>query len=270
MEVDELPAWLERNEGQLREQLLAARFRPMAVRKHEIPKSGGGIRTLGIPTVVDRLVQQAMLLVMQPAIDPTFSERSYGFRPGRSAQQAIAQALQYVRDGRIWVVDVDLEAFFDRVNHDVLMSRVARLIDDKRMLKTIRAFLEAGIMSEGVVMNRDEGTPQGGPLSPLLANILLDEVDKELEARGHAFVRYADDNNVYVRTQKAAQRVLESLRKTYARLRLRVNEQKSAAARVWDRKFLGFTFRRISTEAGREIEVAISTKAQERFRERVR
>lgn len=268
MPVAQLTIWLEANEARLREQLLSARYRPSPVRRHELPKPGGGTRLLGIPTAVDRMVQQALLQVLQPLIDPTFSDHSYGFRPGRSAQQAVGRAHQYVCEGRHWVVDVDLEKFFDRVNHDVLMSRVARCIEDKRVLKVIRAFLEAGIMVQGVVLDSEEGTPQGGPLSPLLANILLDEVDKELESRGHAFVRYADDCNVYVHTEKAAQRVLVSLRKTYARLHLRLNESKSAAAKVWGRRFLGFTFR--GSKTAEEPEIGISNKARERFRERVR
>jgi RNA-directed DNA polymerase len=268
MTTDALPAWLARNEGTLREQLLSGRYKPQVVQRVEIPKPNGGVRMLGIPTVVDRLVQQALLQVMQPQIDPTFSAHSYGFRPGRSAHQAVAAAQEFVREGKQWVVDVDLEAFFDRVNHDVLMSRVARRIEDKRVLKTVRAFLEAGIMVNGVAMASEEGTPQGGPLSPLLANILLDEVDKELEARGHSFVRYADDCNVYVRTENAAQRVLNSLRKLYAGLRLKINESKSAAASVWGRSFLSFMFYKGPGEEG-PVQ-GISTKARERFRDRVR
>lgn len=268
MHTEALPVWLEQHEGRLREQLLSGRYRPQAVRRVELPKPDGGTRTLGIPTVVDRLVQQALLEVLQPQLDPTFSEHSYGFRPGRSAHQAIEAAERAVRDGRLWVVDVDLETFFDRVNHDVLMSRVARRVEDKRVLKTIHAFLEAGIMVNGIVMEREEGTPQGGPLSPLLANLLLDEVDKELETRGHVFVRYADDCNVYVRSERGAQRVLESLRKLYGRLRLRINEHKSAAAPVWGRSFLGFTFRQTPGNGGPAV--TVSEKARKRFREKLR
>jgi group II intron reverse transcriptase/maturase len=196
MRVEQLPPYLKLHWPRLREELLAGSYQPQPVRRHEIPKQGGGVRALGIPTVLDRFIQQAILQVLQPRFDPTFSERSYGFRPGRSAQQAIAKAQQYVEAGRRYVVDVDLETFFDRVNHDVLMGRLAKRIEDKRLLRLIRRYLAAGVMAHGVVLERHEGTPQGGPLSPLLANVLLDEVDRELEKRGHAFVRYADDCNV--------------------------------------------------------------------------
>ena len=200
-------------------------------------KSGGGVRELGIPTVLDRFIQQAILQVLQPRFDPTFSRHSHGFRPGRRAHDAVREAQQYIQEGRRWVVDVDLEKFFDRVNHDVLMGRLAKRIEDKAMLRILRRYLEAGVMANGVVMERHMGTPQGGPLSPLLANVLLDEVDKELELRGHAFVRYADDCNVYVRSRRAGQRVMQALRHLYGKLRLQVNEGKSAVARVWDRQF---------------------------------
>ena len=204
MTVEELPAYLVANWRAVREKLLAGTYQPQPVRRQEIPKSGGGMRELGIPTVLDRFIQQAILQVLQPRFDPTFSEHSYGFRPGRSAHDAVCAAQQYIQEGRRWVVDVDLEKFFDRVNHDVLMGRLAKRIADKRLLGLIRRYLEAGIMADGVVMERHEGTPQGGPLSPLLANVLLDEVDKELEKRGHAFARYADDCNVYVRSSGRA------------------------------------------------------------------
>jgi RNA-directed DNA polymerase len=239
--VGELDAWLEAHREELVASLLDGSYRPQEVRGVEIPKSGGGVRQLGIPTVVDRLVQQAILQVLDPLLDPTFSESSYGFRSGRSAHQALRKASEYVAEGRLIVVDVDLEKFFDRVNHDVLMGRLARRIEDKRLLRIIRRFLEAGIMRQGVVVRRWEGTPQGGPLSPLLANLLLDEVDKELERRGHRFCRYADDLNIYVRTKVAGERVMASVtRFLEKRLRLRVNRTKSAVAYVGERKFLGY------------------------------
>lgn len=242
MSVEELPGHLREHWEELRERLLSGTYQPQAVKRQEIPKQDGGTRTLGIPCVLDRFIQQAILQVLQPRFDPTFSEHSHGFRPGRRAHDAVVAAQKFVQAGRRWVVDVDLEQFFDRVNHDVLMGRLDKRIEDKRMLGLIRRYLEVGMMSGGVVTQRQEGTPQGGPLSPLLANVLLDEVDKELEKRGHAFARYADDCNVYVRSRRAGERVMESLRRLYAGLRLRVNETKSAVARVWYRKFLGYSF----------------------------
>jgi RNA-directed DNA polymerase len=265
--VDELPAYLRAHWPVIREQLLAGRYQPNAVQRVEIPKPGGGVRQLGIPTVLDRFIQQAVLQVLQPRIDPTFSEHSYGFRPGRSAHQAVCQAQRNVQSGRRWVVDVDLEKFFDRVNHDLLMGRVVTHVADVRVLRLIRRYLEAGIMADGVVMERHEGTPQGGPLSPLLANVLLDDVDKQLERRGLHFVRYADDCNVYVHSRRAAERVMEGLVGLYAKLKLRVNVAKSAVARVWERSFLGFSFWRMP---GQIVKRRVAPKALHTMKERVR
>ena len=250
----------------IRAALLAGRYRPEPVRPVGIPKPGGGTRELGIPTVVDRLIQQALLQVLQPLIDPTFSAHSHGFRPGRSAHGAVLQAQQYVAAGCTTVVDVDLEKFFDRVNHDILMDRLAKRIKDKQVLRLIRRYLQAGVMAHGVCSQRDEGTPQGGPLSPLLANVLLDEVDRELERRGHKFVRYADDCNVYVNSRRAGQRVLGALRACYAKLALKVNEAKTAVAPVWGRKFLGYCMR--PAKAGPKL--AVAPQALDKLRERVR
>jgi group II intron reverse transcriptase/maturase len=267
MTVSELVPYLRENWNEIREQLLAGTYQPSAVKRQLIPKSGGGMRQLGIPTVLDRFVQQMILQVLQPIFDPTFSEHSHGFRPGRRAHDAVCKAQQYIQEGRRWVVDVDLEKFFDRVNHDVLMGKLRNRIADRRMLRIIRRFLEAGTMAEGVAVERHEGTPQGGPLSPLLANVLLDEVDKELERRGHRFVRYADDCNIYVRTKRAGDRALAVLRRKYAKLRLRINEEKSAVARVWDRKFLGYSF---WVAPGRIIKRRVAAKALEEMKQSVR
>ena len=242
MTVDELSAHLREHWPRLREQVLAGTYQPAQVKQQLIPKANGGMRKLGIPTVVDRFIQQALLQVLQPMFDPDFSKHSHGFRPGHRAHDAIVEAQGYIQAGRKWVVDVDLEQFFDRVNHDVLMGRLAKRIGDSRALRLIRRYLEAGIMANGVSTERHEGTPQGGPLSPLLANVLLDEVDKELEKRGHAFVRYADDCNTYVRSRRAGERVLKLLRRLYARLRLQINEAKSAVDLAWKRKVLGYSF----------------------------
>jgi RNA-directed DNA polymerase len=267
MTVDELPDYLRTHWPVLREQLLAGTYQPSPVRRHAIPKSGGGVRELGIPTVVDRFIQQAILQVLGPRFDSTFSEHSFGFRPGRSAHDAVVQAQRFVNEGRRIVVDVDLEKFFDRVNHDVLMGRLEKRIEDKRLLGLIRRYLEAGMMANGVVTERYEGTPQGGPLSPLLANVLLDEVDKELEKRGHAFVRYADDCNVYVRSRRAGERVMGLLRRLYAGLRLRVNEDKSAVDWARNRKLLGYSF---WSGPGGEVKRRVAPKALKAMKDRVR
>jgi len=267
MTVDELPTYLRAHWPGIREALLAGTYQPQAVRRHQIPKAGGGVRQLGIPTVLDRFIQQALLQVLQPLFDPTFSEHSHGFRPGRCAHDAVRAAQRYIQEGRRWVVDVDLAQFFDRVNHDVLMGKLAHRIGDRRLLRIIRRYLEAGIMVQGVVVERYEGTPQGGPLSPLLANVLLDEVDQALERRGHAFVRYADDCNVYVQSERAGRRVMDALRGLYAKLRLRINEDKSAVARVWGRQFLGFSF---WTAPGKVINRRVAPKALQAMKERVR
>lgn len=267
MTVDELPSYLREHWGGIREALLAGTYQPSAVRRHQIPKAGGGVRTLGIPTGLDRFIQQAVLQVLQPRFDPTFSESSYGFRPGRSAHDAVCQAQRYVQSGRRWVVDVDLVQFFDRVNHDVLMGKLSQRITDRRVLGLIRRYLEAGIMVHGVVQERAEGTPQGGPLSPLLANVLLDGVDKALERRGHWFVRYADDCNVYVRSRRAGERVMRALVGLYTRLHLQINVDKSAVARVWDRSFLGFRF---WVAPGRVIKRRIAPTALAKLKDRIR
>lgn len=267
MRVEELPEYLRENWERIRAELLAGSYRPNAVRRHEIPKSGGGVRQLGIPTVLDRFIQQAILQVLQPIFDPTFSEHSYGFRPGRSAHDAVCQAQRYVQSGRRWVVDVDMEKFFDRVNHDVLMSRLERRIGDKRLLRVVRRYLQAGVMADGVVMERHKGTPQGGPLSPLLANVLLDEVDRMLEQSGHKFVRYADDCNVYVRSKRAGERVMGRMVRLYAKLRLKVNEEKSTVARVWERKLLGYSF---WVAPGKLVKRRVTPKALQDFKHRIR
>ena len=267
MTVDDLPVYLATEWEAIRAQLLAGTYQPQPVRRQEIPKPGGGMRQLGIPTVRDRFIQQCLLQVLQPRFDPTFSRHSYGFRPGRRAHDAVCAAQRYVQEGRRWVTDVDLEKFFDRVNHDVLMGRLAKRIADPNVLRLIHRYLEAGIMANGVVMERYEGTPQGGPLSPLLANVLLDEVDKALERRSLAFARYADDLNVYTGSERAARDAMATLKRLYARLRLRVNDSKSAVARAWERKFLGFSF---WVAPGRVIRRRVAPQTLKEMKDRVR
>jgi RNA-directed DNA polymerase len=266
MTVQQLPEFLQQHWPAIREQLLSGTYKPQPVKRVEIAKPDGGVRKLGIPTVLDRFIQQAVMQVLQAKWDRTFSNHSYGFRPGRSARQAVEQAQQYIAEGYRWCVDLDLEKFFDRVSHDKLMARIETKVSDWRVLKLIRTILKAGVMEGGLVSPVDEGTPQGGPLSPLLSNIVLDEFDRELERRGLRFARYADDCNVYVRSRRAGERVMASItRFITTKLKLKVNEQKSAVARPWERKFLGFSF-----TANREPKRRIAPKAVIRFKERVR
>jgi len=264
MTTNELETWLRTHGAELKQALLEGKYFPQPVKGVQIPKPGGGVRQLGIPTVIDRTIQQAILQILEPLLDPTFSEHSYGFRTGRSAHQALRQAAAYVEEGRHVVVDIDLEKFFDTVNHDILMGKLAKKARDKRLLKIIGRYLRAGMMTEGVCMDREQGTPQGGPLSPLLANFLLDTLDKELERRGHTFCRYADDCNIYVRTAEAGERVMESItRFLETKLKLKVNREKSCVAKTIQRKFLGYTL----YGAGY---LAIARKSIERFEEKVR
>jgi len=264
--VTELQAHLWTHWETIKEQLLAGTYKPAPVKRVEIPKPGGGVRMLGIPTVMDRFLQQALMQVMTPIFDDGFSRFSYGFRPSRRAHDAVRQAQRFMQEGYRWVVDMDLEKFFDRVNHDILMARVARKVKDKRVLKLIRAYLNAGVMINGVIHDTEEGTPQGGPLSPLLANILLDDLDKELERRGLRFVRYADDCNIFVASKRAGERAMGSvIRFVEGKLKLKVNREKSAVDRPWKRKFLGFSFL-----SDQEATIRLAPKTLERFKERIR
>jgi len=268
MTVEELRGYLKEGWPEIRGELLSGGYRPQPVKRVEIPKPAGGVRKLGIPTVVDRFIQQAILQVLQPLWDPTFSEFSFGFRPGRSAHDAVAKAQEYVVEGHDWVVDIELEKFFDRVNHDKLMARVAERVEDKRLLRLIRAFLNAGVMANGLLSPTDKGTPQGGPLSPLLSNLVLDELDRELERRGHRFARYADDCNIYVRSERAGHRVMGGVSRFITKkLKLKVNRDKSSVRRVQQGQFLGFGFRR-----GKEgvVKRTIASHALQRMKLRVR
>ena len=266
MSVGELQKYLQEHWSKLRGELVAGTYKPKAVRSVAIPKTGGGVRKLGIPTVVDRLIQQALLQILSPLFEVEFSEHSYGYRPGRSAHQAIQQARQYVASGNSWVVDIDLENFFDEVNHDMLMSRIRRKVSDKRVLKLLWRYLQSGILQQGVVQTRQQGTPQGSPLSPLLSNILLDDLDRELQRRGHQFCRYADDCNIYVQSEQAGLRVKDSIsRWLWKKLRLRLNEAKSAVDRPWRRKFLGY---RVS--AGRQTRLKVSPESVQKLKTSIR
>lgn len=266
MTTEELKDYLKRYWLQLRDEVLSGRYKPSPVKEVEIPKPGGGVRKLGIPAVVDRLLQQALHQILSPIFEIGFSESSYGFRPNRGAHQAVQKAKEYVAEGKRWVVDMDLEKFFDKVNHDILMSRIARKVKDKYVLLLIRRYLQSGIMIEGIETTREQGTPQGGPLSPLLSNILLDDLDKELEKRGHSFCRYADDCNIYVKSEEAGKRVMASVKEFLSeRLKLKVNDGKSAVARPWNRKFLGY-----SMTVNKKTRLKVSPKAVERLKDKMK
>ncbi|WP_207635912.1 group II intron reverse transcriptase/maturase [Desulforamulus hydrothermalis] len=266
MTIESLRPFLKDHWPEIREQLLNGTYRPKPVRRVEIPKPDGGIRLLGIPTVLDRLIQQALLQVLNDIFEPTFTPFSFGFRPNKRAHSAVKTARDYIKEGYRWVVDMDLEKFFDKVNHDILMSRVARRVQDKRVLLLIRRYLQAGVMVNGCCITTEEGTPQGGPLSPLLANIMLNELDWELWRRGHKFVRYADDCNIYVKSSRAGKRVMASVKRLVEeRLKLKVNTQKSAVDRPWRRKFLGFSF-----TSGKEPKITVAPKTKRRFKDKIR
>ena len=267
MRVEDLKEYLLGNWEPIRASLLDGTYQPKPVLRREIPKSGGGVRQLGIPTVLDRFIQQCILQVLEPLIDPSFSASSFGYRPGRSALDAVEVAREYLQSGRTWAVEIDLESFFDRVNHDMLMGRVAKRISDKRLLRVLRAYLNAGVLADGVVIERTEGTPQGGPLSPLLANILLDDIDRQLQKSGHSFVRYADDLTVYVKSPRAGERVLDRLRKLFAALRLRINESKSGVRPLGKHSLLGYSF---WVGAGKVVRLRVGGKAVKGFKHRVR
>lgn len=267
MKVTDLRGYLKAHWLEMRAVLESGKYQPSPVRRVEIPKPDGGVRQLGIPTVIDRLIQQAIAQALTPMFEAVFSPHSYGFRPGRSAHQAVEQSQEYIREGYDWVVDIDLEKFFDRVNHDMLMARVARVVKDKRVLKLIRAYLESGVMVNGVVMETEEGTPQGGPLSPLLSNVMLTDLDRELEERGHKFVRYADDCNIYVKTERTGERVLKSVKQYLEKkLKLKVNPKKSKVERATRAKFLGFSF----WKRKGEVFIRLANRTKERFAEKIR
>ena len=266
MTVDRLPLYLIRHWPKIKERIVNGTYKPKPVRRVEIPKPNGGTRMLGIPTVLDRLIQQAMHQILSPIFDPEFSEHSYGFRPGRSAHQAVLKAREYIRSGKRWVIDMDLEQFFDEVNHDILLSRISRKVKDRRVLYLIRQYLKSGIMIDGCMSPTVKGTPQGGPLSPLLSNIMLDDLDKELERRGHSFCRYADDSNIYVATRRSGERVMESITQFIeTRLKLRVNRKKSAVSRPWKRKFLGYSF-----TAHKQTRIRIASNSLKRLRKNLK
>ena len=267
MQVDELRPFLKEEWPNIRSRILEGKYKPMPVRRVEIPKPDGGIRLLGIPTVLDRFLQQAIAQILTDIFDPGFSDNNYGFRPGRSARDAVLKAREYINQGYKYVVDIDLEKFFDKVNHDILMHRISIKIKDKRVLKLIRSYLKSGIMEDGMFSKTSQGTPQGGPLSPLLSNIMLDDLDKLLESRGHRFVRYADDNNIYIKSKRSGLRVMESVTKFLeTNLKLKVNKDKSAVGYVAKRKFLGFTF----FQSRKEIDIRIHPKSIKRFKDKIR